>query len=289
MSADTAPLVSERDEEPREAGRHSAEPQVSAGEAQHRGRVIAVLSPKGGLGKTTLAANLAVGLARIDPESVVLVDADLQFGDVSNVLALEPTYTLPDMVTELVSADDIVVKTLLTPHPAGFFAVCGAESPVDGERVTSDQLGNLVQQLAATFKWVIVDTTPALGEHTLAVLDQATDAVALASLAVPNLRALRAELFALREIGFTPEFRHLVLNQAVDPGGLVVRDAESILEEPFDVVIPHSKAVPVSTNRGVPLLLDAPKDSAAKAIIQLLGRVTGRDVREFVAPRRRPA
>ena len=167
MSADTAPLVSQRDDEPREGGRHSAEAEASATEQPaHRGRVIAVLSPKGGLGKTTLAANLAVGLARIDPESVVLVDADLQFGDVANVLALEPTYTLPDMVTELVSADDIVVKTLLTPHPAGFFAVCGADSPVEGERVTSEQLGNLVAQLAATFKWVIVDTTPALGEHT---------------------------------------------------------------------------------------------------------------------------
>jgi pilus assembly protein CpaE len=286
VSADTAPRVSERDEEAREIGRHSAEPEASETQPAHRGRVIAVLSPKGGLGKTTLAANLAVGLARVDPESVVLVDADLQFGDIANVLALEPTYTLPDMVSDLVSADDIVVKTLLTPHPAEFFVVCGAESPVDGERVTSDQLGGLIQQLAATFKWVIVDTTPALGEQTLAVLDQATDAVALASLAVPNLRSLRSELAALRVIGFTPQFRHLVLNQAVDPGGLVLRDAETILEDRFDVVIPHSKAIPVSTNRGVPLLLDAPKDPAAKAFVQLLSRITGRDAKDFTARRR---
>jgi pilus assembly protein CpaE len=253
------------------------------------GRILAVVAPKGGLGKTTLAANLAVGLARVAPDSVVLVDADLQFGDIANVLDLEAAHRIPELVSGLAASDDLVLKALLTPHPAGFFVAPGAESPVDAERVAPEQLGALVQRLATTFRYVIVDTTPGLGEHTLTALDVATDVVALSGLAVPNLRALRTELAVLRSIGFAPQSRHLVLNQAVDPGGLVRRDAEAILQEPFDVVIPHSKAVPVSTNRGVPVLLDAPRDAAAKAVTELLARITATEAKAFRAPKKRNA
>lgn len=249
-------------------------------------RIIAVVSPKGGLGKTMLAVNLAVGLARIAPEDVVLVDADLQFGDIANVLGIGAAHTLPQMVAGTVSGDDLVVKTLLTSH-AGFFVVPGAESPVEGEQVTGEQLGALLDQLSAIFRYVVVDTTPGLGEHTLAVLDRATDAVAMSSLAVPTLRSLRMELAVLRTIGFAPAHRHLVLNQAVEAGGLVVADAAAILEEAIDIVIPHSKSVPLSTNRGVPLLLDAPRDRAVKAIAELLARITGVDAKTFRTPVRK--
>jgi pilus assembly protein CpaE len=251
---------------------------ILPGEVAWRPRVIAVLSPKGGLGKTTIAANLAVGLARLGTDPVVLVDADLQFGDVANVLGLAPAHALPDLVTGVAAVDDIVVKALLTAHPAGFFTVCGAGSPEGAEDVTGEQLAALVRRLAGMFRYVIVDTTPALGEHTLAVLDEATDAVAISGLAVPNLRALRNELAVLRRIGFAPDSLHVVVNQAVDPGGLIVKDAVAILGRDVDVVVPHSKAVPLSTNRGVPVLVDAPKDPAARAIGQLLGRLSGAGV-----------
>lgn len=249
-------------------------------------RVIAVVSPKGGLGKTTVAANLAIGLARLAPEGVALVDCDLQFGDVANVLALEPTHTLPDLVTGVAATDDLVLKTLLTPSRWGVFTACGALSPADGESILGEQLTHLVEQLSRTFQYVVIDTTPALGEHTLAVLDVATDVVAVSSLAVPNLRALRVELAILREVGLTGEKLHLVLNQAVDPGGLQLRDGQNIVGEPFDVVLPHSKAVPLSTNRGVPVLVDAPKDGASKALTQLLARITGADSATFRQPRK---
>lgn len=238
-------------------------------------QVIAVISPKGGLGKTTIATNLAVGLARVARDSVVLIDADVQFGDVATVLGLSPAHTLPDMVNGLAPRDTMVLKTFLTAHPAGFYVVGGADSPADGDLVTGDQLTHLIRQLADIFRYVIIDTTPGLGEHALAAIEQATDAVVLCSMGVPNLRALRKELAVLASIGLMPPSRHIVLNLADRTSGLNRHDVEETIGARVDVMIPRSRAVPLSTNRGVPILEESPRDPASKALRELVTRVSG--------------
>lgn len=250
-------------------------------------QVIAVVSPKGGLGKTTVATNLAIGLARLAPDSVVLVDADLQFGDVAAALALSPTHTLPDMVTGLAPRDTMVLKTFLTSHPSGFYAVCGSDSPADGDRITGEQFAHLLRQLAGAFRYVVVDTTPGLGEHALTALDLATDAVFMCSLQVPNLRALRKELAVLTSIGALPSSCHIVLNLADKTSGLNRRDAEAIIGAAVDVVVPRSKAVPLSTNRGIPLLQEGSRDPAARALRELVTQITGAPMSRVVSPTRK--
>jgi MinD-like ATPase involved in chromosome partitioning or flagellar assembly len=258
-------------------------PEIGTVEEHARRQVIAVVSPKGGLGKTTIATNLALGLARVARDSVVLVDADVQFGDVATVLGLNPAHTLPDMVSGLAARDTMVLKTFLMPHPAGFYVVGGADSPADGDRVTGDQLSHLIRQLSDIFQYVIIDTTPGLGEHALAAIEQATDAILLCSLGVPNLRALRKELTVLTSIGLMPPSRHIVLNLADKTSGLNRRDAEETIGAAVDVMIPRSKAVPLSTNRGVPILADSPRDPASKALLELVSRVSGAGSSQSVA------
>jgi pilus assembly protein CpaE len=259
-------------------------------DAARTGRVLGVVSPKGGQGKTTIATNLAVALARVAPDSVVLVDADMQFGDIANALDLDPAHTLPDMVNGVAPHDPMVLKTLLTPHAEGFYVICGATSPIEGDKVTGDQLGHLITQLAAVFKYVVIDTTPGLGEHTLTVLDHATDAVMVTGLAVPNLRAMRTEVKVLESIGVVPPQRHLILNMADERAGMRVRDAESILEIPVDVAVPRSTAVPLASNRGVPLVVDAPRDAATKAIFEIVPRIAnGVDAKSLRTSRGRKA
>jgi pilus assembly protein CpaE len=240
--------------------------------ARYTGRVITVASPKGGVGKTTVSTNLAIGLTSSAPQSTVLVDLDVQFGDVASALGLVPEYSLPDAVHGPASEDTMVLKTFLTQHPSGLYAVCGAENPAAGDTVSGEDVSRLLTALSREFRYVVVDTAPGLSEQTLAALDRATDVVMLSSMDVPGVRGLRKELDVLRELCMIPAGRHVVMNFADPKGGLSVRDVETTIGTGVDVVLPRSKAAPVSTNAGVPLLQSGQRDPMTKELRRLVSR-----------------
>ncbi|MET3140386.1 UNVERIFIED_ORG: pilus assembly protein CpaE [Arthrobacter sp. UYEF2] len=236
------------------------------------GRVIAVMSPKGGVGKTTVTTNLAVGLGKISPMSVVVLDLDLQFGDVASGLMLEPERTLADAVTGAAVQDTMVLKSYLTLHPAGIYALCAPLNPAHADQITGDQVRHLISQLASEFQYVVVDTAPGLGEHVLATLDEATDAVWICGMDIPSIRGLRTGFSILTELDLLPENRHVVLNFADRKSGLTLQDVEATIGCPVDVVLPRSRAVPFSTNKGIPLLQEGSRDAAARGMGQLVER-----------------
>jgi pilus assembly protein CpaE len=233
-------------------------------------RVIVVASPKGGVGKTTVSTNLAIGLAASGLGSTVLVDLDVQFGDVASALALAPQYSLPDTVHGAATNDPLVLKTFLTRHPSGLSVVAGSDSPAAGDAVTPAEAGRLIETLSREFRYVVIDTAPGLTDHTLTVLEQATDLVLMSSMDVPGVRGLRKELDVLTELHLVPARRHLVLN-GVDPtGALSMEDVEITVGAPLDLVLPRHNAVPLSTNTGVPLLQTAGKDPVTRGLQTLL-------------------
>src|SRR5881392_3205367 len=108
---------------------------------------------------------------------VVVLDLDLQFGDVASGLMLEPERTLADAVEGAAVQDTLVLKSYLTRHPAGIYVLCAPLNPVDADKISGEQVRHLISQLTVEFQFVVVDTAPGLGEHVLATLEVATDAV----------------------------------------------------------------------------------------------------------------
>ncbi|MCR8670694.1 AAA family ATPase [Agrococcus sp. HG114] len=233
-------------------------------------RVITVLSPKGGAGKTTLASNLAVGLAQAAPGSTVLVDLDVQFGDIATALGIEPEFTLEDVVHGAALRDPIALKTHLTLHESGLALVCAPENPVAADSVTPEQVSALLMMLASQFRYVVVDTAAGLDPRTLAALDRTTDPVLITTFDVTGARGLRKEVDTLRELGMLNSARHVVLNFADPKGGLTVSDVEATIRTRVDATLPISRAVTTSLNTGIPLLLQRPKDPVAKQVRQLI-------------------
>lgn len=253
------------------ATRHRS-PETQAADNGGTGLVIGVFSPKGGVGKTTLATNIAIGLGQIAPMSVVIVDLDLQFGDVASGLYLNPEHTVTDAVTPAAAQDSLVLKAFLTVHPAGIYALCAPPNPVDADHITPDQITRLLEQLAQEFQYVVLDTAPGMPEIGLAAMEQCTDVVWVSAMDIPSLRGLRSGLEVLRQLEIMPESRHVVLNMADAKAGLNVRDVESTIGAPVDVSVPRSRAVALSTNRGIPVLQESKKDPAVKSLRQLVER-----------------
>ncbi|MFA4841100.1 MAG: P-loop NTPase, partial [Agrococcus sp.] len=243
------------------------------------GRVLTVLSPKGGAGKTTIATNLAVGLAQTAPGSVVLVDLDVQFGDVATALSLEPEFTLDDVVHGAALRDPIAMKTHLTHHPSGLSVVCAPDNPAAADTITPEQVSALLSLLATQFRFVVVDTAAGLEARTLAALDHTTDPLLLTTFDVTGSRGLRKEIATLRDLGMLTNARQVVLNFADPKGGLSVADVEATIRSRVNLTIPISKAVTASLNTGTPLLQQKPNDAASKQLRKLLTYYAGTAVR----------
>lgn len=247
------------------------------GGGARRGKVITVASPKGGVGKTTVSTNLAVGLAQKLPQSTVLVDLDIHFGDVASALNISPEYTLPDMAHGPASNDPLALKSYLYQHQTGLYVVPGSDSPAAADAVTAKEVANLLDTLAGQFQYVVVDTAPGLSEHTLSVLDQTDILVMVTSLDVPGIRGLRKELDTLRDIGLILESRSVVLNFMHPSRGISVADVEASIGRKVDFQMPQSNSVPISINQGVPLLQAASRDPVAKALRALVEAIDNND------------
>ncbi|MEX0869220.1 MAG: AAA family ATPase [Nitriliruptoraceae bacterium] len=243
--------------------------------ARSSGRIITIASPKGGSGKTTVATNLAVELGRRVPGEVVIVDLDLQFGDVATSLRLEPEHHVADAVAAL-SGDDMILKTYLTSHPSGCYALCAPESPAAADSVTGDQVRGVLERLAQGFRYVIVDTSPGLAEHTLAALEVSQRLVMLAGMDVPSVRGLHRELEILDELHVDSSAITIVLNFVDRRSGLKVDDVAAMLQRDIDIELPRSYQVTLSTNRGVPLLTESSRDPVAKRLRALTDLVDAR-------------
>ncbi len=234
-------------------------------------RVITVLSPKGGTGKTTIASNLAVGLTRHAPGDVAIVDLDVQFGDVATALQLVPEQSLAD-AARATGLDAMAVKVFLSNHPTGLFALCAPESPVEGEEIPAEQTRRTLELLADEFSYVVVDTSAGISEHTLTALELSTDIVLVCSMDVPSVRSLRKVVTALDDLGMTSQRRHFVLNRADARVGLDPGDIEKTVGLPIDVSVPSSRSMPVSMNQGSPVLESDPRSPVAGPLLQLVGR-----------------
>ncbi len=129
------------------------------------GRVVTIMSPKGGAGKTVTTANVGLQLAMwSEPDRVVIMDADLQFGDVSIVMQIDPVYTIVDAARELDELDEDLMRSLLTPHPSGLQILAAPLEPSLADEVSTQSVVRSIAMLKRMFDYVVIDTAPFLDE-----------------------------------------------------------------------------------------------------------------------------
>jgi len=241
-----------------------------------RPRRIAVVGPKGGAGKTMIAVNLAVDLAKTNPGDVALIDLDLQFGDVPSSLQLEPENTISDVVRSQGPLDGTALKVFLTEHSSSLWVLAGPEQPEHADDIAPGIAGRVIDVLAEEFPLVVIDTSAGVDEPTLAAVEHATDLLLVSTMDVSSIRALRKELDVLEKLGITEPRRHLVLNRADSKVGLNVRDVEAVLGMAVDLAIPSSRTVPLAVNHGVPLIESDPRGPVTRQLEAFAARFTAK-------------
>ncbi|MQA25491.1 MAG: AAA family ATPase [Micromonosporaceae bacterium] len=239
------------------------------------GRVVTVFAAKGGCGKTTMAVNLAVALADGGRRRVCVVDLDLAFGDVAIMLQLAPQRTVADAIPMTGGAhsagrvDETALRSLVTPYCPGVDALLAPTRPTDGDHVTRGLVSDLLAIARRLYDFVVVDTPPQFTDHVLAALDASDQYVLLATPDLPALKNLRITLDMFNLLDYPAAQRLVVLNRADAKVGLTGADIDRVISAPITAHIPSSRDVPVSINRGVPLLVDSPNHPASKAIRSL--------------------
>ena len=230
------------------------------------GKLIAVFSTKGGVGKSTIAINMAVSMARRTDERVALVDGDLQFGDVAVLLGLPPQHTVLDAAAAVQVGDSQLLRAILSRHESGLFVLPAPTEPVLGSQMAPGEIAGLCNELRNLFGYVIVDMPAQFDEYVLAVVDLADDVLLVGSMDIPSVKNLKIGIQALDLAAIAGPKMRLVLNRANTQVKLDVREIEQVLGMRAEFPIPSDIAVPMSVNAGIPVVDHDAAGAASRAL-----------------------
>jgi len=249
--------------------RHSERLQVAARpepDQARRGTVVTVFSTKGGVGKSVLSTNLGVALATLS-QSVVLVDLDLQFGDVGIMLGLEPTLTIAGAAQANDRLDAELLSGYMVEHSSGLKCLLAPVQPEEAESITPGRIARILELLSEMFDAVIVDTCAALDETVLTALDRSDHVLAVTMMDVASIKNTRISLQKLHQLGYDGDFVEVVLNRADSKVFLAPAQVEKAIGRGISVQIPSDRIVPQSVNKGVPVVLESPRSDVSKALM----------------------
>ncbi len=226
--------------------------------------MICVLGPKGGIGKTMVCCNLALTLLS-RRKRVVLVDLDLQFGDVALSLGLRPERTIYDLATSGGSLDANKVDAFLITHHSGLRVLAAPIRPDQTGAVSTEFMSNVISVLRNEYEYIVVDTPPSFSPEVIAAVDSSSYVVMVGMLDALSLKNAKLGLETLDLMGYPSERVRVILNRANTSVGITNRDVANILERSPDVLIPSSRDITTSVNEGNPIVLSQKRSEAAKS------------------------
>jgi pilus assembly protein CpaE len=241
--------------------------------AEHA-RLVCVLGPKGGTGKTLTATNLAVCLAQRG-KRVGLVDLDLQFGDVALCLGLPPEKTVYDLAQSPGALDYDKLDAFLATHSSGVRTLIAPRRPDQASAVGAELLREVYSIVRSTFDWVIVDTPPGFTAEVITSIDSSTDVVMVGMLDSLSLKNTKLGLETLELMKYDPDHIFLLLNRAHSRVGISQSDVEAVLGRTPDVFIPSDREIPRTVNEGIPIVIARPQSEPAEAFGRLADLLAG--------------
>lgn len=253
-----------------EAQQRSGRPPASKEEAEPRptkGKIVCVFSPKGGVGRTTVAVNLAIALRTMTGRRVALADCNLPFGDVGIVMNLVAKKTMADLLPSIADLSSEVMDSVLSVHESGVRVLLAPTRPELAELFQPEHVKHILEALRSEHDYVVVDTWTSFHEVILAVFDLSSEIVLLTTLDMPAVKNIRMFLEVCEALKYPKDHVLLVLNRADSTGGLRVEDIEESIQHKVAAnIISAGPLVTSAINRGVPFLMSDPEAPISRDI-----------------------
>jgi pilus assembly protein CpaE len=235
-----------------------------------KSKVITVFSTKGGVGKTTIASNLAVSLARNTKKRVALVDMDLQFGDVAIMLNVSVKNTISDLIKEFGQLDNNLMEDYLVTHFSGVKVLPAPIKPEYAEYITGNHIEKIINTLRESYHYILIDTSANFHETVLTSLDMSDKILLVSTLDLPTIKNIKAGLDVMETLHYPDEKIKIVLNKASEQYGIKYKDFENTLHHPIWSYIPEdSQTVVTSANKGFPFVMTRTETKVAKAVMDI--------------------
>ncbi len=230
-------------------------------------RIITVFGAKGGIGKTTIAINLAVSLAKMG-KKVAVIDADLQFGDVNVYFDIDPKDTISELSQGNDAGDIDAIKRMMALHFSGVSIVCAPKSPEYAEYVTPKNIETMINTMRPFYDYILIDTAPVFSDITMAAIENSNLVLLITVQDISTLRNTKITLNILESLQ-QKEKTELVINR-VTKGLISLKDMQRVLNEPVkNTVVFDFKTATTAHNKGIPVVLDAPKSEISKNLKKL--------------------
>ena len=240
-------------------------------------RTVAVYSPKGGVGTTTVATNIAIAAAANRPDKVVLVDFALQFGGVATLLDLDPKQTIADVIrdeTPLVEPE--LLRTYAMRHDSGLHVLAAPAAPESTESITKAHVTQVLSTLLDGYDMVVIDAGSTLDERVLTIFEAAEAVLLTVTPEIGALKSMHALLEYLSEAGTIGLKSSFVLNNLFARDILKLRDVETFLGAKMAVELPYDPFLYLkAVNEGVPIVTGAPRSAPAERLTKLSGIAFG--------------
>jgi pilus assembly protein CpaE len=236
-----------------------------------RGKLINMLGGKGGVGTTTLAVNLAVSLQEINPaSSVVLVDLNLQFGDVAFYLDLEPMYTFGDITSEPSRFDEAFLTSLLSRHPSGLYVLPAANRMMEMNAQTVECVERSLEVLQSQFDYVILDSGHFIDDITATVLNRPSTLLLISTLTLPAVRNTKRLINFISELNYPNNRIEIIINRYKSKYEISLHDLQNSLQKkPFCIIPNDYTTVSNSVSKGKSLSMTNRQAKITKSIKKL--------------------
>ncbi|MBF6612438.1 MAG: response regulator [Chloroflexi bacterium] len=247
----------------------------------HSGKVIAIVSPKGGVGRTAVAANLAVALKLSTQKKVALVDGSLYFGDLGVMMNLLSNKTIVDAIEHIDELDADLLNDIMTTHSSGVKVLLAPPQPEMAELVNAEHVRRVLVELSNNFDYIVVDTWPSFAETVLTAMDMSDHILLVMTLEMTAIKDVKLYLEVVDKLNYPAEKVKLILNRAGSAGGIKVEAVEETLRHKVMVGLSNDGVgMLMAINQGVPLVISAREHPFSRDVYRLARLLTATAVEE---------